>query len=500
MPLSTYFPPANLVVDQVVAGSYGHVRYETAGTFYYPPNVHVVASWDTTEIFTTGRDFYSVVCGLYTNGLSPVVSGVATHSTFISSPFNFAGLGPKRVSFTVDQNGGTGQDSYVSTAGFVSMVGVAVKTRDASMSSWISAQGQIRQESSVVSRMLFLSSGLVELDSGVTATAVSFSSNLPTTQGFFAGQPTAITFSCSQSSNNNVVVTVPFRRAAASGNAPGLILPWNQSASPDSESYDMYMVSVMSGASTVVSTMINSLSHVVTAGAGGFVVNIPSSSILTGGSYTIRVSEKRPLLYATVPSGFALDTYAVVCQGVSTVSVSTTLTLAGFDSSLPSEGGNAVVSTEFIVNVPAQLAADWVMQDLQVNLRTRVVTSSLASVRLKPGDHAVLGIVFHNGTYVVDPGASNVRLGVRDASNSSPYYFYNTSTTVVSVGQGSYYRMEILANDEDLLAGQAASLLAGSNTAQSLVGEIQWTTTRGTFSSNSFTINAPNEVVREPDV
>jgi len=42
--------------------------------------------------------------------------------------------------------------------------------------------------------------------------------------------------------------------------------------------------------------------------------------------------------------------------------------------------------------------------------------------------------------------------------------------------------------------------LAGSNADQSLLGEIQWTTTRGTFSSDTFTINVPSEVVREPDV
>jgi hypothetical protein len=58
----------------------------------------------------------------------------------------------------------------------------------------------------------------------------------------------------------------------------------------------------------------------------------------------------------------------------------------------------------------------------------------------------------------------------------------------------------VTASDEDLLAAQAVGLLAGSNASQNLLAEVQWTTTRGTFSSDTFTINVPSEVVREPDV
>ena len=66
------------------------------------------------------------------------------------------------------------------------------------------------------------------------------------------------------------------------------------------------------------------------------------------------------------------------------------------------------------------------------------------------------------------------------------------STTVAAI--------TVTASEDDLLTAQANNLLAGSNAAQSLLGEIQWTTTRGTFSSDTFTINVPSEVVREPDV
>ncbi|NBS50435.1 MAG: hypothetical protein EBS97_07530 [Verrucomicrobia bacterium] len=90
---------------------------------------------------------------------------------------------------------------------------------------------------------------------------------------------------------------------------------------------------------------------------------------------------------------------------------------------------------------------------------------------------------------------------MRSASNASAYHFWSAATvTTAAVSGDTYYTITVTASDDDLLAAQAAGLLAGSNAAQSLLGEIQWTTTRGTFSSDTFTISVPNEVVRETDV
>jgi hypothetical protein len=158
------------------------------------------------------------------------------------------------------------------------------------------------------------------------------------------------------------------------------------------------------------------------------------------------------------------------------------------------------VSNVALATAVNELSTDWAIQDLQINLRTRAVTSSLTTIKIKPNDTAIIGLLFHNGTYVVDPGVTNLKFAARDSANSGAYTIYDTDTTVVSVGDANYYKIEVLANDSDLLDKQNANLLAGSNSAQSLLGEIQWTTTRGTFSSDTFTINVPSEVVREPDV
>ena len=97
--------------------------------------------------------------------------------------------------------------------------------------------------------------------------------------------------------------------------------------------------------------------------------------------------------------------------------------------------------------------------------------------------------------------ATDLRLAVRSSTNASAYYFWaNPSVTTTSVSGDIYYTITVTASDEDLLSAQAAGLLAGSNSPQTLLAEVQWTTTRGTFTSDTFNITVANEVAREPDV
>jgi hypothetical protein len=143
----------------------------------------------------------------------------------------------------------------------------------------------------------------------------------------------------------------------------------------------------------------------------------------------------------------------------------------------------------------------WYLTDLQVNLGTRAVTHRHGTLELRPNDSVNFAIMFHDGSVGVDPVATDLRLAVRSASNASAYYFWaNPSVTTTSVSGDIFYTITVTASDEDLLAAQAVGLLAGSNASQNLLAEVQWTTTRGTFSSDTFTINVPSEVVREPDV
>jgi hypothetical protein len=536
MPLDKYLPPENLKVEQIIARNYGHVRTESGVSKYYWPDVKAVFSWTTPEIFNDQEDFYSASVACQSNFVSSATGtsyyvtqlaqiGTVSIGTYYNQP-GILGRQNKRVVIDADINGDPiNGDGFTVTAGFTKYLGIAVKTKYSTYyNSFSDPQiGFYRQDSAIVSVGIALNTAFV-LPGRSTPTssiingmfdpqpAASFATistaNNPVALGFTGGAPSTLTFSVATLSAGSFVVTVPFRSTAQSGNAPGVLIPWSQSSGPDELVNEIYRVSVISAGETVVSGFLT-VSNIVTVSSGGF--QAAFSGVPTTGSYTVRVEEKRPAIYSVITGGanqsdYNLITAAVCCQGVSTVSVSSTMTLSGLDTAVVTGegaitgGGTASVSTVPIATAVSSLATDWAIQDLQINLRTRAVQSSLTTIKIKPNDTAILGVLFHDGTNVIDPGATTMRLAARPANNAAAYSLYNINSTIVSVSNANYYRVEILANDPDLLDNQNTNLLAGSNSAQSLLGEIQWTTTRGTFSSDTFTINVPSEVVREPDV
>jgi hypothetical protein len=525
MPLDKYLPPQNLKVEQIIARNYGHVRTETGVDKYYWPDVKAVFSWTTPEVFADQEDFFSASVACQSNfatsntgsSYSDTVGGGASVSigTYYSQS-GILGRQNKRVVIDADINGVSSGDQFSVTAGYTKYIGFSVKTRQLDHAAWNSSEIVSKRTSSAVvsvgvaiNSALVLPSSTIYMNSPVATASfqATYITNNPVVLGYTGGAPSAITFSVATMSAGSFVVTVPFRATEQSGNAPGILIPWSQSAGPDDLVNEIYRVSVLSAGVTVVSGYLT-VSNIVTVSSGGFQATF--SGVPTTGSYTVRIEEKRPALYSVITGGLAVSynliEAAVCCQGVSTVSVSSTMTLSGLDTAVVTGGGaitgggTASVSTVALATAVSALAEDWTIQDLQINLRTRAVQSSLTTIKIKPNDTAILGLLFHDGTYVVDPGVTNLKFAARDSTNSGAYTIYDTDTTVVSVGEANYYQIEILANDSDLLDKQNTNLLAGSNAAQSLLGEIQWTTTRGTFSSDTFTINVPSEVVREPDV
>lgn len=159
------------------------------------------------------------------------------------------------------------------------------------------------------------------------------------------------------------------------------------------------------------------------------------------------------------------------------------------------------VTTTAPVNVSNWIQDKWWITDLNVNLANRGVSHRHGTVEIKPNDTVNFAVFFHNNGISVDPAATDLRLAVRSSTNASAYYFWaNPAVTTVSAGGDVYYAITVTASDEDLLTAQAASILAGTNSPQALLAEVQWTTTRGTFTSDTFNITVANEVVREPDV
>jgi hypothetical protein len=206
------------------------------------------------------------------------------------------------------------------------------------------------------------------------------------------------------------------------------------------------------------------------------VITFPSSLVTSSGNYVVKISN------------------IIACpESSSTTLVSLELQTTLTASAVTSGGSSNMFS--WLDN------SYWYLTDLQVNIGTRAVTNRHGSIDLRPSDTINFAILFHDGTAGINPQATDIKLAVRSSNNTSSYYFWSAATvSTVTISGDVYYAITVTASDDDLLSAQAANLLAGSNAAQSLLGEIQWTTTRGTFSSDTFTINVPSEVVREPDV
>jgi hypothetical protein len=211
-------------------------------------------------------------------------------------------------------------------------------------------------------------------------------------------------------------------------------------------------------------------------------VQVSGSSITTSGSYSVLIKTRfmRPG-YVSTDAMPNMNQYKYqVFPSVLTAPVVTTTSTASLYSWLTSDY--------------------YYLTDLQVNLETRAVTHRHGTVTLRPGDTTNFAILFNNGTNGVDPVASDIKLAVRGSSNNGPYALWSAATvTTAAVSGDTYYSITMTALDEDLLSIQAENILSGT-ASESLIGEIQWTTSRGTFSSDTFTINVPTEVVREADV
>lgn len=201
----------------------------------------------------------------------------------------------------------------------------------------------------------------------------------------------------------------------------------------------------------------------------------PSSTVTVTGEYYFSVARKCRLIQNSTPASHLEGTFSTVLTAPAVTS-----------------GGN---------NMFSWLTNDyWYMTDLQVNLGTRAVTHRHGTVQIKPNDTVNFAVLFHDGSSGKNPVATDLRLAVRSSSNASAYYFWaNPSVTTTSVSGDVYYTITVTASDEDLLAAQNANLLSGGSD-QNLLAEVQWTTTRGTFTSDTFNITVANEVIRDPDV
>jgi len=260
------------------------------------------------------------------------------------------------------------------------------------------------------------------------------------------------------------------------------------------------------GSSSICPVLI-SLANINTALAPDYPPEIWQISILNKDSDELSTTNVRPPLGGGLPETI-FNSSVITKTDTYYIKIMRRLTEA---SSIQADTINVIIPTALTVSAVTSGGSSnmfswldnsyWYLTDLQVNLGTRAVTHRHGTIQLRPADTINFAILFHDGTSGINPQATDIKLAVRSSNNTSPYHFWSAATvSTVTVSGDVYYAITVTASDDDLLSAQAANLLAGSNADQSLLGEIQWTTTRGTFSSDTFTINVPSEVVREPDV
>jgi hypothetical protein len=286
-----------------------------------------------------------------------------------------------------------------------------------------------------------------------------------------------------QAADRSVIVSAPFLQVAGFPTMPGIILCTDAVQKVDpGEVENFYRVRLLDSQNNE----IYDAHHPPSINGGAFTVTIPSATVVSTGNHTAIVE------IATCTGGFIIGADYTTNQFILQKMYSTAQTTL--------TAGATVTSTS--TNMYSWLDNSyWYLTDLQVNLGTRAVTHRNGTIQLRPSDTINFAILFHDGTAGIDPQATDIKLAVRSSNNTSSYHFWSAATvSTVTVSGDVYYAITVTASDDDLLTAQAANLLAGSNASQSLLGEIQWTTTRGTFSSDTFTINVPSEVVREPDV
>jgi hypothetical protein len=288
----------------------------------------------------------------------------------------------------------------------------------------------------------------------------------------------------SQVADRSIVVSAPFLQVAGFPTMPGIILCTDAVQKVDpGEVESFYRVRLLDAQNNE----IYDAHHPPSINGGAFAVTIPATTVVSTGNHTAIVE------IATCTGGFIIGADYKTNQFLLQKMYSTAETILTAGTTVTSGGSSNMYS--WLDN------SYWYLTDLQVNLGTREVTHRHGTIQLRPSDTINFAILFHDGTAGIDPQATDIKLAVRSSNNTSPYHFWSAATvSTVTVSGDVYYAITVTASDDDLLSAQAVNLLAGSNAAQTLLGEIQWTTTRGTFSSDTFTMNVPSEVVREPDV
>ena len=214
-------------------------------------------------------------------------------------------------------------------------------------------------------------------------------------------------------------------------------------------------------------------------------------------------------LVATASSGLPVTFTSTVTGVASIVGNICTPVTPGVTNIVAAQAGSAAYSvatsvTQSLVIVEKQLAwldIRWELTDLQIDARTRVVSSAKgngATLTIRQGDAHDIAIFFTDpagAAILMSPTA--VKLCIREKTNRRPVILETSTFTPSDFGGlDPYYQISFTADNDSLQRFVAFNGVDDNSDSISAVGEVEWIYGGKVYSSKPFTVNIVPEVER----
>ena len=214
-------------------------------------------------------------------------------------------------------------------------------------------------------------------------------------------------------------------------------------------------------------------------------------------------------LVATASSGLPVTFTSTVTNVATIVGNICTPVTPGVTNIVAAQAGSTAYSvastvTQSLVIVEKQFAwldLRWELTDLQIDARTRVVSSAKgngATLTIRQGDAHDIAVFFTDpaGAAIL-MAPSSLKLCIREKTNRRPVILETTAFTPSDFGGfDPYYQISFTADNDSLQRFVAFNGVADNSDAIPAIGEIEWIYGGKVYSSKPFTVNIVPEVER----
>ena len=214
-------------------------------------------------------------------------------------------------------------------------------------------------------------------------------------------------------------------------------------------------------------------------------------------------------LVATASSGLPVTFTSTVTNVATIVGNICTPVTPGVTNIVAAQAGSTAYSaastvTQSLVIVEKQFAwldIRWELTDLQIDARTRVVSSAKgngATLTIRQGDAHDIAVFFTDpaGAAIL-MAPSSLKLCIREKTNRRPVILETTAFTPSDFGGfDPYYQISFTADNDSLQRFVAFNGVDDNSDAISAIGEVEWIYGGKVYSSKPFTVNIVPEVER----